>query len=319
MAQVLLADYYYFDLNTGNSRLTEYRRQQQVSLSDEVSIELYSPDGFHLHYNKSRVPLRKSTLLENAADVLQAVYIHNGSCRFTGHAMPVFQLEQQQFGLQQLPAGKIQLDWGSEQAEFFSLQLGYPFLRQHLHLREEDLAHLPAILNTFPVVNRLKGLLQQIVDCPLDRYYKQLFARAKVMELVAILFDHLGKIADAPASPPLAGEQLQRMHQVRDILLNNLPCSCSLIDLASQVGTNENYLKKHFRQAFGTSVHAFVLQERMSKAKEMLSSGQYSISATAAALGYKHTGHFSQVFRKYHGLLPNQFLASQAAGTHLVY
>lgn len=94
------------------------------------------------------------------------------------------------------------------------------------------------------------------------------------------------------------------MQQAREILHQNLQKPCSLIDLAHQVGTNENYLKKHFKQVFGHTVYGYVQELRMQEARNLLMNEECDIHEVAQRTGYKRTAHFIAAFKKHFGYAP---------------
>ncbi len=100
-------------------------------------------------------------------------------------------------------------------------------------------------------------------------------------------------------------KDVEKMHQVRTLIEENVQKSLSISELAKEVGTNVAYLKKHFKDTFGTTVFGYTLQYRMELSQSLLSNSDLSISDVAYQVGYKHATHFSQAFKKYYGYLPN--------------
>ena len=75
-------------------------------------------------------------------------------------------------------------------------------------------------------------------------------------------------------------------------------------ELARLAGTNASTLSLGFRQLFGTSVFAYVRQQRLELAYRMLASGNISVADAAHACGYTDS-HFSKVFRQRYGVSPS--------------
>ncbi len=80
---------------------------------------------------------------------------------------------------------------------------------------------------------------------------------------------------------------------------------CSLIDLAHQVGTNDAYLKKHFKEVFGTTVFGYLHDAKMREARKMLLEDK-TVTEVAYHTGYRYVAHFTRAFKKYFGVTPNQ-------------
>lgn len=94
----------------------------------------------------------------------------------------------------------------------------------------------------------------------------------------------------------------------KEIILARLHDPLSLPDLAQQIGTNERYLKDHFKTMFGTTVFGFIHDVRMDRARELLGQGDKSVAQVARLLGYKHASHFSSVFKKQFGVTPKEVI-----------
>lgn len=90
----------------------------------------------------------------------------------------------------------------------------------------------------------------------------------------------------------------------RDLLDEQLQTPPSLPQLARTVGINVNKLCDGFREQFGTTVHGYVRERRLTKAFELLSAHRISVSEAAWQCGYTDS-HFSKAFRTRFGVLPN--------------
>jgi len=76
-------------------------------------------------------------------------------------------------------------------------------------------------------------------------------------------------------------------------------------ELSKLVGTNEQYLKKYFKQYFGKTVMHYITDQKMNHAKDLIMTGEYRVSDVARLTGYKHSTHFTTAFKKYFGFIPN--------------
>jgi len=78
-------------------------------------------------------------------------------------------------------------------------------------------------------------------------------------------------------------------------------------DLAAAMGANEDYLGRVFRQELGLSPWEFLGRCRVRHAQLLLESGDESLAAIAAAVGFSDQAYFSRVFRKFAGEGPLAF------------
>ncbi|TDS14642.1 helix-turn-helix transcriptional regulator [Sphingobacterium paludis] len=97
---------------------------------------------------------------------------------------------------------------------------------------------------------------------------------------------------------------LEKIIQAQQLIDKDLAKSFTISELAKAVGTNEQYLKKYFKQHLGKTIMHYTLETKMLYAKKLIMSGDYRISDIARMTGYKHATHFSMSFKKFFGMLP---------------
>ncbi|MGC4235338.1 MAG: AraC family transcriptional regulator [Niabella sp.] len=165
----------------------------------------------------------------------------------------------------------------------------------------------PVLLNerAIDVTPRMRSLLYDMFQCEQKDHYKHLYMKSRFIELLMLHFQEYEN-AYSSAEAAVSDNNLAKMYEVREIINANLTQPCTLVDLAQQVGTNECYLKKHFKQAFGTTVFGYLHKQRMERSKEILLNEDRKIAEVARLSGYKHASHFTTAFKKYFGYLPNQ-------------
>ncbi len=77
--------------------------------------------------------------------------------------------------------------------------------------------------------------------------------------------------------------------------------------IAAQAYLNPDYLSRIFKRETGLSISDYVLQERISRAKELLSKTDMPVSAVATSVGYFNFSHFTKIFRKYTTCNPMEY------------
>lgn len=150
--------------------------------------------------------------------------------------------------------------------------------------------------------------LQQILQCPYHGWMKRLFLESKVLELMTLLLAH--EVEVQQGKQPVAHlkpDDVDRLHQAKAILQQNLEHPPSMMQLARQVGLNECTLKRGFRQMFDTTVFGYLRQYRMEQARSLLMQGRMNVGEAAKAVGYTSPSRFAAVFRKTFGVNPKAF------------
>lgn len=79
----------------------------------------------------------------------------------------------------------------------------------------------------------------------------------------------------------------------------------NLATISRVVNYNETYISRLFKQLTGTSLSEYVSQERIKKAKQLLSSTSESIQNIATVTGFDTSQYFSIVFKKMTGVSPS--------------
>ncbi|MGC1632894.1 MAG: AraC family transcriptional regulator, partial [Gelidibacter sp.] len=75
-------------------------------------------------------------------------------------------------------------------------------------------------------------------------------------------------------------------------------------DFALQLGTNEFKLKYGFKELYGTTMHKFIIQERLRNAQVMIQYTDLPFKAIAHKSGFKSQSHFSRLFKARFGYTP---------------
>lgn len=78
-------------------------------------------------------------------------------------------------------------------------------------------------------------------------------------------------------------------------------------NLAEIAFLNPDYMARLFKKKIGISIGAYIQQQRIKKAKGLLSRTNDSINEIAQKVGYDNFSYFSHIFRKKVGLTPNEY------------
>ena len=75
-------------------------------------------------------------------------------------------------------------------------------------------------------------------------------------------------------------------------------------DLEVATGLSRFDITRHFRRAFGTSPHRYLLMRRLERAREMMCDPRMRLAEIAATAGFADQAHFTRQFRKAFGFTP---------------
>ncbi len=175
------------------------------------------------------------------------------------------------------------------------------FLEQFLH----PLVHPTDHYVEGPVFNmnpEMFLLVDQFFSNTYEGGIKMMFYKSHITALLSHYFGQLAK----QETTTIDASQLEQINLAQEILLSDLENPPSLTELAHQIGTNTNKLKKEFKAQFGVPVFKYLQNERLKKAYHLIKHEQKSIQEAAWAVGYDSLGSFSNAFEKKFGYRPSQ-------------
>lgn len=159
--------------------------------------------------------------------------------------------------------------------------------------------------------NRTKGILENLLQHNYSNALENIYVNSQLQTLLLYGLECLveEKTEESFACKFLSNEaDRDKMNLAREILLQRIGDPITIKELSRKVGTNECYLKKGFKEMFGTTVFDFYQSQRMEHAKYLLYEKGLSVTEVSALLGYSSISHFSTAFKKHTGLKPCELL-----------
>ncbi len=202
--------------------------------------------------------------------------------------------------------------------DVFTFHFTSSFLSQFTHnvklsnRKDEVLAfkHPSSFTKIFPVCGRKRNVLDSLINHSYDGSLENIYVNAKIHELLLYSIECLVDEKEQGFSCKFLSNDLDRekILNARDILLKHIGDPITIKELSRKVAINECYLKKGFKEIFGTTIFDFYQQQRMEHAKYLLYEKGLSVTDVSALLGYSSISHFSTAFKKHTGLKPCELL-----------
>lgn len=149
-------------------------------------------------------------------------------------------------------------------------------------------------------------VLRQLRDVNQESELSTLYYQIKVQELVYLVFEKL--LRREKSKYHLVNRvDVDKLAQVRTLVLTDLSQPPHLKTLAKQVAMSETKLKNLFRQVYGDSVYAYYQKARLEEAAFLVRQGNYSVAEVGSTLGFVNLSHFSRLFKKQFGVNPKKY------------
>jgi AraC family transcriptional regulator len=102
----------------------------------------------------------------------------------------------------------------------------------------------------------------------------------------------------AAPRPPWPGLSRRQLCRVTEYIEAHLDQDLSLARLASVAAISTSHLKTLFKRSTGVTVHRYVVQRRVARAKTLLARGDRAVSDVALEAGFAHQSHMMQWMRR---------------------
>jgi AraC family transcriptional regulator, transcriptional activator of the genes for pyochelin and ferripyochelin receptors len=155
------------------------------------------------------------------------------------------------------------------------------------------------------ITRSMQTALQQIIHVPFEGMVQRIYLEGKVLELLALQFAQLID-SDSTKKPliNLKTADIEKIYHARDILIRNYEHPPSLLDLAQQIGINDNKLKYGFKEIFGTTVFGYLRDYRLEIARKLLQEQKHNVRTVVNTIGYANQSHFAAAFKRKFGITP---------------
>jgi AraC-like DNA-binding protein len=101
-------------------------------------------------------------------------------------------------------------------------------------------------------------------------------------------------------------DEIHKILRARHFIEDNFQNQITIPLIAKQVGTNQCYLKRGFKEMYQLTIFQFIQQLRMNAAHDLLTNSKLTVQDIAIQIGYSSTSSFSVAFKQHFGQSPSQ-------------
>jgi AraC family transcriptional regulator len=98
-----------------------------------------------------------------------------------------------------------------------------------------------------------------------------------------------------------------KLKQAVDYMNAHLGEDISLADISTQLCISQYHFARLFKQSMGITPHAYLIQQRVDKARQLLRQTELTVLDIADQCGFANPSHLAKHFQKQTGITPRQF------------
>ncbi len=123
------------------------------------------------------------------------------------------------------------------------------------------------------------------------------------LKVFGIFYNMLNTILQQPV-----GDMLILQPAVNYLEKNISDSNLSNFTLAAKAGISEVYFRKLFLKQYGISPKQYIIEKRITRAKQLLINSAYSVTAIASECGFSSVYLFCRTFKEKTGLTPTEYI-----------
>jgi AraC family transcriptional regulator len=209
-------------------------------------------------------------------------------------------------------SGRLKVERGVF-ANVLFLALDPVFVRrvaEGLELNSDRIELVEQRRNTDPTLRHIAMALRAGIQsgAALDGMYGEALSTALAV--------HLLREYGAPVLGPkrqYGGLPHAKLMRAVEYIQDQLDTDLTVSGIAQAVGLSPYHFTRLFKESTGQSPYQYVVEARVRKAKELLTTGKFTISEAAHHVGFVDQSHLTRHFKRVFGLPPKRLLGSHKA------
>ena len=163
-----------------------------------------------------------------------------------------------------------------------------------------------------PLTPSIAVIVHQLFNGINRESVRRIYQNGKIMEFLSLYMDTPNSSEETDAHCPFVidAEEMEKIKQARNIIIEQMIDPPSLKALSKMVGTNEFKLKVGFKSVFSNTVYGYLAEYRMEHARKLLTVNNSRIKEVAVQVGYSNPSHFIAAYKRRYGITPKQHVKS---------
>ncbi|KYP14859.1 AraC family transcriptional regulator [Flavihumibacter sp. CACIAM 22H1] len=162
-----------------------------------------------------------------------------------------------------------------------------------------------------PIDNEYRRYFTEMMQIEATNPLRMATIQNRIMLLIERFFSRLYERSKSVlTSPKISRYDIHQLMHIEALLTENILNRPPTIDqLAQEAAMSSAKLKKLFKEVYGTSIYAYYQKQRMTVARDLLLSGDYTVKEVGLQIGYSNLSNFAAAFKKEFNLLPSEIRA----------
>lgn len=136
-----------------------------------------------------------------------------------------------------------------------------------------------------------------------EDYIKDMRINEKISSLLTLIMEESWH----PENKGRTGTKKQSLQYVKNYIDQNYKNHITLDLLSEKFYINKFYLTRAFKNQFGITINAYLMQTRIARAKELLRFSSMTLEQIGSEVGIAEPGYFNSVFKKVEGITPGAY------------
>lgn len=155
--------------------------------------------------------------------------------------------------------------------------------------------------------DEIKALYQHIID---SIEIKNNFFRQTTLGYVYIMLSNLfsNHSIDIPTkSNKTSKNKIEVIKNAITYIRSNFQNDITIEDIAESCNMSKYYFCRTFSEVTGITAVKYINSVRCEQAKELLNTGEYSVSEISGICGFESPSYFTKIFKNHYGVTPNHY------------
>lgn len=155
-------------------------------------------------------------------------------------------------------------------------------------------------------ISEKNGNIMEVLENDLY-WYQNGFATARIHDTCMFLLKLYDKTLQR-YSATRSSHSMQIITRVQNYIREHyMEENLSVEQISDYMILDASYIRKLFSRYMKCTITDFILTTRMEHARKLLEQGETNVTRLSAAVGYKDSGYFGKVFKRYYGTTPKRY------------